>query len=121
MFAAVALISAIAAPSNDDGPAPPIGPQPRSTAPAAVQVAFRHPVEGAPPVRPVRLGSQAIVRVEARVAGQIELAGLGLIEPVTPGTPAVFDLLASRAGRFEVRLVSVAGERTRLGLLEVNE
>ena len=121
VFAVVAFISALTAPSGDDEPAPPTGPAPRTSTPAAVELAFRHPVEEEPPVRSVRRGTHAIVRVQAQVAGDVEIAGLGLIEPVTPGTPAVFDLLASRAGRFEVRLISVAGERTLLGVIEVNE
>jgi hypothetical protein len=121
VFAVVALATAITAPSEEEDAPAPSGPTPRTSAPAAVNVAFRHPVRGEPPVRAVRRGAQAIVRVQAQVPGDVEILGLGLLQSVTPGTPAVFDLLASRTGRFEVRLVSVAGERTRLGVLEVNE
>ena len=121
VFAAVAFGAAISAPSEDEEPAGPSRPIPRTTAPAAVNVAFRHPAGGAPPVRAVRRGSHVVVRVEAQIAGDVELLGLGLTAAVTPGTPAVFDLLATRAGRYEVSLLSIAGERTRLGLLEVRE
>lgn len=121
VFAAVALATVIAAPSDDEETTIPAAPGLRSSTPTAVTVAFRQPVEAEPPVRAVRRGAHTIVRVQAQVPGNVEIVGLGLLEPVTPGTPAVFDMLAGRAGRFEVRLVSVAGERTRLGVLEVNE
>jgi hypothetical protein len=121
VFAVVAMVAAITAPSEEEEAPAPSTPVPRTSTPAAVNVAFRHPVEDEPPVRPVRRGSHAIVRVQAQVAGDVEILGLGLLQPVTPGTPAVFDVLADRAGRFEVRLVSIAGERTRLGVLEVSE
>ncbi|HEX8645299.1 MAG TPA: hypothetical protein VF715_00255 [Thermoleophilaceae bacterium] len=121
VFAAVAIGAAISAPSGDEAPAGPSRPIPRTTAPAAVNVAFRQPVEGQPPVRPVRLGAQVVIRVEARVAGDVEVRGLGLTAAATPGTAAVFDVLASRVGRYEVTLQPAAGERTRLGFLEVRE
>ena len=121
VFAAVALGAAISAPPEDEEPAGPSLPVPRTSTPTAVDVAFRQPVEGAPPVRAVRRGAHVRIRVEAQVAGDVEVGGLGLTAAVTPGTPAIFDVLASRAGRFEVTLRPVASERTRLGLLEIND
>ena len=120
-LAVVSIVVAVSAPEQEDEPDPPTATAPRESAPGAIDVAFRQPVDGEPPVRPVRLGSHVIVRVEAREPGTAELGGLGLIAPVTPGTPATFDVLTQRAGRFDVSLVSVAGERTKLGTLEVNE
>ena len=121
VFAAVAIGVSISAPPAEEEARGPSLPVPRSTAPTAVSLAFRHPVEDAPPVRAVRRGSHVLIRVQAQVPGDVELRGLGLVAPVTPGTPAVFDVLASRTGRYEVSLLSVAGERTRLGQLEVND
>ena len=117
----VSIVVAISGPEQDDEPGPPAATAPRESAPGAIPVAFRQPVEGEAPVRPVRLGSHLIVRVEAQVPGTAELRGLGLVASVTPGTPATFDVLTQRAGRFDVSLLSVAGERTKLGTLEVNE
>jgi hypothetical protein len=121
VLAAVSLAAALSSPREEEESPPPSGPIPRATAPAAVNVGFRHPVAKEPPVRTVRNGAHVIVRVQAQVAGNAEIAGLGLLQSVAPGTPAVFDLLAARSGRFEVSLVSVAGERTRLGTLEVGD
>jgi hypothetical protein len=118
VFALVTVIAVVSAPSDDDSPAT-ATPSPAPTRPTTVPVAFRHPVAGAPPVRPVRSGSHLVIRVEARVAGDIEIPGLGLIQSVAPGTPAVFDVLASRPGRYDVSLRSASGEQIRLGTLEV--
>ena len=120
VFAVVTLIAAITAPRDDDDDSPATAdPAPRAAPSPAVAVRFRHPVEGAPPVRLVRRGSHVAIRVEAGVAGDVEIPGLGLIQPVAPGTPAVFDVLATRAGRYDVSLRSVAAERTKLGTLQV--
>ena len=118
VFAVVTLIAAIAAPreETDDTPVPPAAVQQQA---ATVTVPFRHPVEDAPPVRELRRGSHAVIRVEAGVPGDVEIPALGLVQPVVPGTPAVFDILATRSGRFDVSLLSVAGERTKLGTLVV--
>ena len=113
----VTLIASISAPVEDDDS--PAGERPRAVAPEAIEVAFRHPLEGAPPLRSVRGGSHVIVRASADAAGNIEISGLGLIEAVAPGTPAVFDILTSRVGRYDVTLVPVAGDRVKLGTLEV--
>ena len=123
VLAVVTVISALAGPGDDTNTAslPPVAPAPRASAAPPVTVAFRHPPGRTAPVRPVRNGAHVVVRVQAQVAGNVEIGGLGLVQPVTPGTPAVFDLLASRSGRFEVSLVSVAGERSRLGVLDVTD
>ena len=119
VFAVVSLIAAITAPREDDDSPATADPAPRAAPSPTVAVRFRHPVEGRPPVRLVRRGSQVAIRVEAGVAGDVEIPGLGLIQPVGPGTPAVFDVLATRAGRYDVSLRSVAAESTKLGTLEV--
>jgi hypothetical protein len=121
VFAAVAIGAAISAPSEEGEPFGPSRPVPPSTAPAAVSVSFRQPLEGAPPARAVRRGSHVVIRVQTQVAGDVEVRGLGLIASTAPGTPAVFDVIASRPGSYEVTLRPVAGEQTRLGSLEVND
>lgn len=121
VFVGVAAIASVSAP-EEGGDAPATsGPRPRALAPDAVTVALRHPVEGPPPVRTVRGGAHVLLRVQAGAAGNVEIPGLGLIEPVAPGTPAVFDLLATRPGRYDVSLSSVAAERSKVGTLVVEE
>jgi hypothetical protein len=73
--------------------------------------------EGRRPARiEVSLGDQLALGVHSRRPGEIEVTGLGLIEDVAPGAPARFDILARRAGRFEVRWIE---PRARLGVIRV--
>ena len=121
LVAATAIASLSASDDEASAPDVPASPGPRALAPNAVTVALRHPVEAAPPVRTVPRGAHVILRVQAALAGNVEVAGLGLVESVAPGTPAVFDILAERSGRYDVSLASVAAERTKLGTLVVAE
>ena len=66
----------------------------------------------------VPLGDQLALAVNSRKAGQVEIPALGLLEDVLPLSPARFDILATRAGRFEVRLLE---PRKRVGIIEVTE
>ena len=119
VFAAVTAVSVISASrEEDDGPAAP-PPAPRPAAATTVEVAFRHPVQGVPPVRDIPTGSHVVITVQAAAPGNVEIADLGLLQPVGPGTPAVFDVLADRPGRYDVSLLSVAREGTKLGTLAV--
>ena len=54
---------------------------------------------------PVRLDDQLALTVRSGVADQVSIPAFGQIEDLTPEAPARFDLLADRAGVFEVRLV----------------
>ena len=119
VFAGVTVIASIAGPRDEDDPPEPSLPEVRRSPLEGLTVAFRHPVEEAPPVRNVRGGTRVVVRVQAAIAGDVEIPGLGLSTPVAPGTPAVFDILAERPGRYDVVLRSIAGERTQLGSLAV--
>ncbi len=64
----------------------------------------------------VPLGDQLALKVRSRRAGQIQVRGLGLVEDVLPLSPARFDILANRTGRFEVRLIE---PDRRLGIIDV--
>jgi hypothetical protein len=121
VFAVVTLIAALSAPPETDDSPPAAATATTGPGPTTLSVQLRHPVEGVPPVRQVRGGSHLVVRVEAREAGDVEIAGLGLVQPVSPGTPAVFDVLANRPGRYAVSLRAVGGERIELGTLAVIE
>ena len=119
VLAAVSLGAALSAPDDEGEPATTTPQTARNASPAAVTTTLAQPVRGAPPLRRVRAGAHVILRVSAATPGNVEIAGLGLLQPVVPGTPAVFDLLASRPGRYTVSHVSLTGERTRLGALQV--
>ena len=62
----------------------------------------------------------AIVTVAGRTAGQVELAGLGMTAPLEQLSPARFDVLITRPGRYQV-MFTPAGEAAprRLGVLKV--
>jgi hypothetical protein len=64
-------------------------------------------------------GRAAVVTVEVEQPGQVELVGLGLTAPAEPLTPARFDVLTRRAGRYEVRFMPVSGESALIGVLSV--
>jgi hypothetical protein len=119
VLAAVSFGAALSAPDDEGEPATTTPQTARSASPQAVTTTLAQPVRGAPPVRRVRTGAHVILRVSAAAPGNVEIPSLGLLEPVAPRAPAVFDLLASRAGRFTVQHVSLTGEATRLGVLAV--
>ena len=117
VLAAVSFGAALSAPDEDPEPATTTPQTARSTTPAAITTTLAQPVRGEPPVRQVRAGAHVVLRVSAAAPGNVEIPGLGLLQAVAPGTPAVFDLLASRPGSFTVMHISLSGERTRLGVL----
>ena len=55
----------------------------------------------------------ATVLVEVAEAGQVEIAGLGLSAAADPLTPAVFEVFASQAGRFEISFTPADGNESR--------
>lgn len=56
-------------------------------------------------VIPVEVGDQLTLRVRWNRSGLVEIAALGLLEPVAPGAPARFDLLAREPANYGVRLL----------------
>ena len=120
VFSAVSLGAALSGPREEDEEPVTTRPVPRPRTPPPTQVALRQPAPEEAPVRRVATGAHVVVRVSAREPGNVEIAGLGLLQPVAPGTPAIFDLLASRPGRYDVELVALNGERTKLGTLVVS-
>jgi hypothetical protein len=113
VLTALAGLSAPVEESSDE-PAPP----PRPAAPLQT-VSLKHPAPEVPPVRRVRQGSRVVVRVSSSVAGQVEVEGLGLLQPVAPVAPASFDVLATRPGRYQVVMLPVDGERRVIGTVVV--
>ncbi|MEX2196446.1 MAG: hypothetical protein WD844_14270 [Thermoleophilaceae bacterium] len=133
LFAIVLGFSAVAAslapPSDDDSgetttaeeapaPAPPAGdPPPAAGTPEELRF-----VTGSeePERHTIEAGERAVVTVAVEDAGQVAIQGLGLIQAAEPGTPARFDVLPSRPGRYEVTFRPVEGEPERIGIIEVD-
>ena len=72
-----------------------------------------------PPTETAGSGEHVIVTVTARDPGVVSLDGLGLVEPVGPRTPAVFDLFTDSTGEFDVLYAPVEGRERRVGTLVV--
>jgi hypothetical protein len=66
-------------------------------------------------------GAPAAISVEVARPGRVDLVGLGLTSAAEPLTPARFDVLENRPGRYEVRFFPAAdaGEGRTVGLLEI--
>jgi hypothetical protein len=63
-----------------------------------------------PRVRRVQSGRATTVRVRVPSAGQVQIRGLGQSSDADEVTPARFDLLPSRPGRYPVEFVPAAGD-----------
>lgn len=77
---------------------------------------------GASPARartiPARVGDHLVLTVESDRIDQVEIPGLDQIRPVDPTTPAQFDTLLDRSGRFEVRMQK---RRQVVGIVDVKQ
>jgi hypothetical protein len=117
-----AMAAALTRPPEQRRTAPSIAPPPalahRESKPAA-QVHFDTALRAH--TRTIQAGRRTVVTVDVATAGQVELAGLGLTAAAEPLTPARFELLAVKAGRYEV-LYTPAGELAsrRAGVLRVS-
>jgi hypothetical protein len=69
----------------------------------------------------VPLGDQLALTVSSRRAGQVEIPALGLLEDVVPRSPARFDILAIRAGSFDVRLLEPARKVATIEVTDPSE
>jgi hypothetical protein len=58
-----------------------------------------------PQVVEIGVGDQLELSVVSREQGQLEIPSLGLLEPVAPGAPARFDILATEPASYGIRLV----------------
>jgi hypothetical protein len=97
---------------------PPPAPPPR----AAVDVrtiTVRYPARG--PIRPVRVaaGTHVVLEVATAAAGEASVAGLGLVQPAEPDSPARFDILADRPGTYTVDFDPAAGRGAAVARLVV--
>lgn len=58
------------------------------------------------PVVPITLGEQLSLVVRSKLADQVEIPALGLIDAVGPGAPARFELFPEEAGDLGIRLAN---------------
>jgi hypothetical protein len=61
----------------------------------------------------LRAGDAATVDVAVSEAGTVEIPDMGLSSAADPVTPARFDVLATRPGRYELIFIPARGERAR--------
>lgn len=128
LFAIVLGLAAVAAslaPPPDAGregerqrPSPRAEPS-RPDAPAAEAAVAFDAGARRPARRRVAVGEHVTVTVGVRAAGQVEIRDLGLLQFAAPGTPATFDVVATRPGRYEVTFAGTNGAARRVGVLEV--
>ena len=74
----------------------------------------------APVVIELHRGAHAIVTVAVPGSGEVRLEGLDLVANADSLTPAVFDFLATRPGRFAVTFTPAGEPRRRAGTLVVS-
>lgn len=124
VFAVLLITSAIASSlaPRDLRRQPPEGgvPAPAREQPAAAPAPGRAPVAGELPADRVvraRVGDLVRVTVSAQAPDTVEIEGYDRAEPVDAATPARFEFVASREGRFRVTLRRAARE---VGRLEVS-
>ena len=61
--------------------------------------------------RRIQAGAAVTVEVEVSEAGTVDIPDLGLTAPADPVTPARFDVLATRPGRYPLLFTPAAGEQ----------
>ena len=116
-----ALIPVPRGPDRLGSPAAPAAPPPPPKPAPKRALVLRYPAPKALPVRMLRPGTHFTLRVASAASGEVTLHGLGLIQPVEPRTPALFDALASRHGSYDVDFAPVVGRPVRLGRVVVSE
>jgi len=95
---------------------PTVEPGPAATGPARLSFT----ANGRPVTRRLQAGHAATVTVRVREAGQVELQGLGLTTAAEAFTPARFEVLVRRPGRYPVRFIPAGRTQTRTaGVLQV--
>ncbi len=78
---------------------------PTDTVPEGLLKPLAIDVGGKTVVVPMEVGEQLQLIVRSERADQLEIPALGLLEPVAPGAPARFDILAEAPGNYGMRFV----------------
>ncbi len=95
---------------------PTVEPGPAATEPTRLSFT----AGGRPQTRRLQAGRAATVTVRVREPGQVELQGLGLTTAAEAVTPARFEVLVRRPGRYPVRFMPAGHTQTLLaGVLRV--
>ena len=119
-----ALVASIAPPPDDrdessEGPAtvvePPPAAAPEPIAPPLKLSATR--TKAAAPTRHVSIGAGFTLQVSVPEPGDVILEGLGLRQSADSLTPARFDLVADRRGRYPVVFQPIQGDHRLVGRL----
>jgi hypothetical protein len=119
-----ALVTAVSPSSRRRAQAPPPATPPQATAretrPDKPTLQLRFFDSRKQHERRLEQDRHAIVTVAGRTAGQAELVGLGMTAPLEHLSPARFDVLVTRPGRYQV-MFTPAGEADprRIGVLKV--
>jgi hypothetical protein len=114
-----ALIASLSAPRDrGSGGEPPAG-APTTTAPSARPTPEARLDAARPGVVTVARGSHVVLQVEVPEPGEVAIPRLGLTASGQPGTPARFDILAERTGRYGVEFVPTGAASRRAGTLVV--
>jgi hypothetical protein len=119
----VALVEAVAPVPRErratgEPTAPAAPPSPRAGA-RVKTLELRYPAPKTAPRLRVAAGAHVVVEVRTSTAGEASIAGLGIVQPAEPATPARFDVLAERAGTFPVAFQPAAGRPATVGRLVV--
>jgi hypothetical protein len=123
VLAVAALAATISAPRNSEqreqAATQEASPPPRGALPPAE---LRLPTKAGADTAKLRAGTSALLSVAVGAPGLVEIPGLGLAEAAEPTTPATFDVLTRRTGRYEVRFTRAGSdEARRIGALIVSE
>jgi hypothetical protein len=118
MAAVTASLTPAPREGDDGGEAPPATTQPApGTAPGEARELRMDAAR--PATEEVARGTHVVLEVSVPRPGQVAIPRLGLTGFAHPGTPAVFDVLAERTGRYDVTLAPTGGEPRRAGTLVV--
>jgi hypothetical protein len=120
LFAIVLGLAAIAAsisrPANVDDEPPPAETTPTPSVTAGPGRGEPQTISfnaGDPRARALEAGRAASVTVAVEAPGMVEIPALGVSAAAEPLTPARFDVLSPRSGRYKITFVPAAGDEAR--------
>jgi hypothetical protein len=119
VFVVAAVGALVPAPGERSAGRPPaLAPGPVAGA-ALRTLELRYPAREEARRLRIATGAHVVVEVSTTQPGEASIAGLGLVQPAEPSTPARFDLLAEQAGTFEVSFHPAVGDPGVVGRLVV--
>jgi hypothetical protein len=113
-----AIVTTISQPPRREATSPPSpgasGPAPVPTPVAGGVRRIRLSVEGKPVRARLDAGRPATVTVTVRQPGQVDIRGLGLTDAAERSSPASFDVLTPRPGRYVVDFTPAGGSSAEM-------